>query len=140
MAKAKGSEQAKGETFVETAQDNDFADTESEPAARGESIGEQMDAIRERNARARAARGPVAKKRVITNYHDAERLHRLATGVNEGPHRDSFGRIVRGSSNVFPDIATAEELVQAEEDGLMPNPEHYATGSSALNVPPDEGV
>jgi hypothetical protein len=134
-----------GATLVETAQDNDFSDPEpavDEAAPRSEtygpgervSVAAQMNEIRERNAKLRAASGGKVRRRVITHYQDAERLHRLATGANPpigrfGAHKNSLGQIVRGSTNHFPDVATAEELVRAEEDGLMPNPGHFATGS-----------
>lgn len=155
MAKAKS--QAT-EEIVETLQDNNFDD---EPAAHeapqftegayaerkdfetGKSVADSMQTIREARARARALRGPARKRRVITNYHDAERLHNLATGAIAGMHRDSDGRPIRGSNCTFPGVATAEELVEAEEAGLLPNPEHYATGSTAAvdnSVPPDEAA
>lgn len=132
-----------GATLVEdTLQDNDFSAPEEAPPAfepgayheiknadSGKSVADSMRTIREERARIRATRGPVRKRRVITSYLDAERLHRLATGANEGGHRNSEGRRIRGSVNHFPGIATPEELVDAEEAGLMPNPEHYATGT-----------
>ena len=144
MAKAKAKEE-----IVETQQDNDFADPVDDRGPRGQDLQSAMDAIRVERARARALRGKQPRRRVLTNYHDAERLHNLATGQVPGSHdergavRDSFGRIIRGSAQKFPDIATAEELVEAEENGLLPNPEQYATGTTAPGgdvVEPDEVV
>lgn len=120
MAKAK--EPAK-ETLVETAQDNDFADAEPEPAPRGSTVESEIEAIRTARAAARAARGPVTKRRKVTNYHDAERLHNL---------------VKAGHTH----LATPDEIVDWEEAELLPNPAHYATGSTAaaLGLPPDEPV
>jgi len=144
MAKAKAQEPAT-ETFVETAQDLNFADPEPEPTPRGRDVQGDMEVIRTQRAKARAARGPQVRKRVVTNYHDAERLHNLVTGKVPGDtqqFRDSTGRTIRGSEVKFPELATAAELVDMEENGLLPNPEHYATGSTATldDVEPDEAV
>ena len=114
MAKAKS--QPVTETFVETAQDQNFADAESEPAPRGSDLESDIQAIREKRAAQRAAKGGSTRKRVITNYHDAERLRNLG-------------------------LLTPDEVVDCEEAGLLPDPAQFATGSSAqvaLNVPPDE--
>src|SRR5262245_59119285 len=121
MAKAKAQEPAR-ETLVETVQDNDFADSEAEPEARGSSVEEDIQAVREQRARDRASRGPVTKRRRVTNYHDAERLQNL---VRAG----------------HTHLATPEELVDWEEAELLPNPAHFATGTSGAidGVPPGEG-
>jgi hypothetical protein len=112
MAKAK--EPAR-ETLVETVQDNDFGEPEPvEVAPRGSDLESDMAAIREKRAKERAARGPVTKRRRVTNYHDAERLANL---VKAHPH-----------------LATPEEVVDWEEAGLLPDPKHYATGSAGNEV------
>lgn len=116
MAKAKAP--ATESSFVDTAQDNDFADPEPEPAPRGIDREEELQAVRESRAAARMVRGRAGKRRKITNYLDAERLRNLG-------------------------LLTPEEHVDCEEAELFPDPRHYATGTStqvALNVPPDEGV
>lgn len=121
MAKAK----APSETLVETAQDNDFSAPEPEQLRpRGEALESDIAAIREARAAARKARGPAIRKRRVTNYHDAERIHNL---------------VKAGHTH----LASADEIVDWEEAGLLPDPSHYATGSTAteaLNLPPDEGV
>lgn len=111
MAKTK----APASDIVETFQDNDFGDPEPvAEAPRGSDLAADMEAIREKRAKERAARGPVTKRRKVTNYHDAERLAAL---VRAG----------------HTDVATPDELVDFEEAGLLPDPKHYATGSTANN-------
>jgi hypothetical protein len=116
-------------TQVEALQDNNFADPEPEPAPRGAAVEAQLTSIREVRAAQRAAKGPATKRRKITNYHDAERLHNLFRA---------------GHTH----LARAEEIVDWEEDGLLPNPDHYATGTTAQGataaqqgtiVPPSQG-
>lgn len=80
--------------------DTNFADNEREPAPRGESLEADIDAIRATRAKQRAARGNAGKRRVITHYHDAERLRNLK-------------------------LLTAEETVDCEEAGLLPDPSHF---------------
>src|SRR3954465_9859575 len=99
MAKAKP---PATEQFVPTVQDNDFADNEREPEPRGSDRETEIQAIRDSRAAQRATRGRAGKKRVITNYHDAERLRNLG-------------------------LLTAEEHVDCEDNGLFPDPSHYAT-------------
>lgn len=105
MAKQKA--QAR-ETLVETVQDNDFADAERDLGPRGPDLEEQIQSIRETRAAQRQVRGRAGKKRVITNYHDAERLRNLG-------------------------LLTAEEHVDCEEAGLFPDPAQFATGTTALS-------
>ena len=115
MAKAR--EQAT-ETLVETAQDLNFADHEREPAPRGADLEDTIDAIRKKRAAVRAARGNAGRKRMITHYHDAERLKALG-------------------------LLSNEEVVDCEEAGLLPDPAHYydAGGSSAaVDSEPPDGV
>lgn len=118
MAKAKATEPAK-ETLVETVQDNDFEDRVDpvrESAPRGASLQSDIDAIRKDRARQRALHGKAGKKRVITNYQDAERLRNLG-------------------------LLTAEEYVNCEEDGLFFDPAQYATGTSdAIDSEPPSGA
>lgn len=117
MAKAKTP--PAGEDLVTIAMDTDFAEPVPEVApARGSDLQGQIEAIRSTRAAQRALHGRAGKKRKITNYHDAERLRNLG-------------------------LLTAEEHVDCEEEGLFPDPAHYATGTTAqtaLGVPPDEGV
>lgn len=92
------------ERLVETAQDNDFSGHEpAQLAPRGSDVQESIEDIRARRAAQRASKG-TARKRVITNYHDAERLKNLG-------------------------LLTNEEHVDCEEAGLLPDPAQYATGS-----------
>lgn len=85
---------------------------EADTGPRGSDMAAQMDAIRSQREAQRKAKGPAMKRRKVTNYHDAERLKNLyAAGHTH--------------------LATADELVDWEEDGLLPNPEHYATGTTA---------
>jgi hypothetical protein len=101
MAKAKH----EVEKLVETVQDNDFGGQEpTELAPRGTEVEDTIESIRAKRAAARMAKGGHAKKRVITNYHDAERLKNLG-------------------------LLTPEEHVDCEEAGLLPDPSQYATGS-----------
>ena len=108
------------EPLVETVQDNDFAepiDPAIETTPRGADREADIDAIRVQRAAQRAARGRGGKKRVITHYHDAERLRNLG-------------------------LLSAEEYVDCEEAGLFPDPKHYhgADQGAVDSVPPDEGV
>lgn len=116
MAKAKA---PVGEDIVTIEMNTDFAEpVPAEVAPRGGNLQADIDAIRKQRAAARAVHGKAGKKRKITNYHDAERLRNLG-------------------------LLTAEEHVDCEEEGLFPDPAHYATGTTAetaLGVPPDEGV
>jgi hypothetical protein len=116
MAKAK--EPAK-ETWVETLQDNDFADAEPEVANVASELAEDVQAniasIRATRAKERAARGPVTKRRRVTNYHDAERLLAL---------------VKAGHTH----LATANEIVDWEEAGLLPDPSHYYNGATPGNA------
>jgi len=107
MAKPKP---AASETLVETAQDNNFDDVEAEPVPRGQDRESEIEAIRATRAAQRAVRGRAGKKRVITNYHDAERLRNLK-------------------------MLTPEEEVDCEEAGLFPDPAHFATGTNAAIDP-----
>jgi len=104
-----------GATLVtETVHDYNFAQPalEADTGPRGPSLQEDIEAIRTRRAAERKAKGPVTRKRRVTNYHDAERLFAL---YNAG----------------HTSVCTPEEIVDWEEAGLLPNPEHYATGTSA---------
>jgi hypothetical protein len=117
MAKPKATT---NETLVETQQDSNFADSAENEAgllaadalpadARDELVAEQQDsieAIRARRAAARAATGNPRAKRRVTNYQDAERLRNL--------HKKGHTHLV---SN--------EELVDFEENGLLPDPSHF---------------
>lgn len=106
-------------TEVESLQNNDFSQPilEADTGPRGSALQEQMDAIRTKRDAERRARGPAKKKRQVTNYHDAERLRNLA---------------LAGHTH----LVTPEELVDFEEAGLLPDPSHYATGTSALSPRP----
>ena len=74
MAKTK----APASDLVPTVMDTDFGDPEPvAEAPRGSDLAADMEAIREARAKQRAARGPVTKRRKVTNYHDAERLAAL---------------------------------------------------------------
>lgn len=104
--------------LVEALQDNDFADAEAEPAPRGVSVEDQIDAIRTKRAAQRAARGNAGKRRVITHYHDAERLKNLG-------------------------LLSPEEVVDCEEAGLLPDPSQFYGAEqphSTPDAPPDEAV
>ena len=108
MAKAR---ESATETLVETAQDLDFAEPEGEPAPRseavgprGESVQDQIEAIRATRAKQRLLRGNAGKRRVITHYHDAERLQNLG-------------------------MLSPEEVVDCEEAGLLPDPAHFYDSS-----------
>lgn len=124
MAKAK---EPATERIVETLQDNDFADPSDEVAElppRGASVEEDIAAIRSQREAQRKARGPQTKRRKVTNYHDAERLRAL---------------VAQGHTH----LATPNEIVDWEEEGLLPNPAHYATGSNVAApgaTPEPEGV
>ncbi len=117
MAKAKApateAEALEGATLVETAHDYNFAQPalEADPGPRGSDLQQDIENVRAARAKARAAKGPVTKKRRVTNYHDAERLLNLYRA---------------GHTH----LATPEEIVDWEEDGLLPSPEHYATGTA----------
>ena len=107
MAKAK----PPASDLVETVQDNDFGEAEPERLAPiGQDRGSEIEAIRAARAAQRLVKGKAGKKRVITNYHDAERLRNLK-------------------------MLTPEEEVDCEEAGLFPDPAHYATGTSAAIDP-----
>lgn len=119
MAKAKAplpaTEEAAldGATFVETAQDYNFADREPDPEPRGRSVEEDIEGVRARRAAERASKGPVLKRRRVTHYQDAERLAKL---------------FAAGHTH----LATPEEIVDWEEAEILPNPAHYATGTTAV--------
>jgi hypothetical protein len=112
MAKPAKAQEPATETLVETVQDNNFADPEPPPTPRGADVEEDINAVRQQRAKDRAARGPVLKRRRVTNYHDAERLRNL---------------VAAGHTH----LATPEEIVDWEEAELLPNPAHYATGTTA---------
>lgn len=113
--------------LVETSQDSNFADPiENEagllaedalPAgAREDLVVEQQDSIEAIRARRNAARkvtGNARAKRRVTNYHDAERLRNL--------HAKGHTHLV---SN--------EELVDFEENGLLPDPSHYYNSDGSV--------
>jgi hypothetical protein len=117
---AKPKEPSSEEKFVETLQDNNFADPEPEPAPRGLSRQEEMDAIRVSRAAERARRGPAKRRREVTNYHDAERLTNLAKA---------------GHTH----LATPEEMVDWEEAGLLPDPAHYYNSTPAEPIIAPQG-
>lgn len=115
MAKAKA---PATETWVQTEQDNNFAPAPEPDAPRGSGLQGEIEAIRATRAAQRLVHGRAGKKRVITNYQDAERLRNLG-------------------------LLTAEEHVDCEENDLFFKPEQYATGTTATAVddsPPDEAV
>jgi hypothetical protein len=124
MAKAKEPSKAP-EKLVETAQDNDFADAEPEQLPpRGSDLESEIERDSHGpSGRPRRPRPGDEPRRKVTNYHDAERLHNL---------------VKAGHTH----LATPDEIVDWEEAELLPNPAHFATGSSAaaLGLPPDEPV
>jgi hypothetical protein len=113
MAKTK--EPAK-ETLVEPAFDTDFSEPEAAPEPRGMSVEGQIEAIRATRAAQRKARGQQGRRRVITHYHDAERLNNLK-------------------------LLAPDEVVDCEEAGLLPNPAHFYDAALATGIPTDvEGL
>jgi hypothetical protein len=124
MAKPKS---ATSTDLVETQQDSNFADdAETEagltapdalPAdAADELVASQQDsieAIRQRRQAARAVTGNPRAKRRVTNYQDAERLRNL--------HAKGHTHLV---SN--------EELVDFEENGLLPDPSHFYSSDGSI--------
>jgi len=118
MAKAK----APNETWVETRQDNNFAEAEPEQLPpRGPDLQGEMNAIRVARAAERARRGPNRRRREVTNYHDAERLTNLAKA---------------GHTH----LCTPEEMVDWEEAGLLPNPDHYYNNQAESAVAPQGSI
>ncbi|WP_297826395.1 hypothetical protein [Mycobacterium sp.] len=119
MAKAK---ETATEKFVETLQDNDFADPEPEQLpARGSDLQGEMNAIRVARAAERARRGPNRRRREVTNYHDAERLTNLAKA---------------GHTH----LATPEEMVDWEEAGLLPNHDHFYNNQTESTAAPQGSI
>lgn len=119
MAKAK---EPASEKFVETLQDNNFADPEPvELPARGSDLQGEMNAIRTARAAERLRRGPNRRRREVTNYHDAERLTNLAKA---------------GHTH----LCTPEEMVDWEEAGLLPNPDHYYNNQAETAVAPQGSI
>lgn len=123
MAKAK--DQATVEKFVDTLQDNNFADAEPETSTfssgMGRDLQSDMEVIRKARAAERARRGPNRRRREVTNYHDAERLTNLAKA---------------GHTH----LCTPEEMVDWEEAGLLPNPDHFYNNQAESTVAPQGSI